>query len=193
MPREAYDPAFDLATANTAALIDAMLVRIASRPNPYLHSAEELTQAGFPGHTLPLPLVMVRRGYIDRAGINQPQLRFIWDEWNVRATYEAVRPAEVERLARLSRRANCAVTIGIAEWILARFEGMDADPDPAHFLEAAWAANVDERYASAWSRSIRPWTRTRRIGSSRRTMAAPWCRRKRSIPTMPSTRRAPTH
>lgn len=90
---------------------------------------------------------MIRRGYIDRAHINQPQLRFFWDEWNVRPTYEAVRPEEVERLARLSWRANCALTIGIAEWILARFEGMDADPDPAHFLEAAWAANVDERYA----------------------------------------------
>lgn len=49
VPREAYDPAFDLSTADPAALIDAMLVRIASRPNPYLHTAEELAQAGFPG------------------------------------------------------------------------------------------------------------------------------------------------
>lgn len=49
VPREAYDPAFDLSTADPAALIDAMLVRIASRPNPYLHTAEELAQASFPG------------------------------------------------------------------------------------------------------------------------------------------------
>ena len=49
-------------------------------------------------------------------------------------------------MAALSRRANCALTIGIAEWILARFEGMDPDPDPALFLQAAWAANIDERY-----------------------------------------------
>ena len=89
----------------------------------------------------------VRRAYIDQADINQAQLRFVWDEWNVRATYEAVRHDEVGRLSRLCRRANCALTIGIAEWILARFEGMDADPDPALFLEAAWAANIDERYA----------------------------------------------
>lgn len=49
VPREAFDPSFDLAAADPADLIDAMLVRIASRPNLFLYSAEELAQAGFPG------------------------------------------------------------------------------------------------------------------------------------------------
>ncbi len=94
--------------------------------------------------TLPVP---IQRAYIDRPAIQQPALRFLWDEWHVEQTYQDVRPDEVERLQRLTRRANCALTIGIAEWVLVRFEGMDADPDPALFLEAAWAANVDDRYA----------------------------------------------
>lgn len=89
----------------------------------------------------------VRRTYIDAAGIGQARLLFVWDEWNVVSTYEPTRPDEVARLQTLTKRANCALTIGIAEWILARFEGMDADPDPAHFIEAAWAANIDTRYA----------------------------------------------
>ncbi len=89
----------------------------------------------------------VRRPYIDKAGIRTPQLRFVWDEWNVKSTYQPARAEEVARLQTLSKRANCALTIAVGEWILARFEGMDADPDPAMFLEAAWAANVDNRYA----------------------------------------------
>jgi hypothetical protein len=89
----------------------------------------------------------IRRAYIDRAAIAQPQLRFTWDEWNIKSTYLPVNEDEAVRLQKLSKRANCALTIGIAEWILARFAGMDADPDPAQFLEAAWAANVDIRYA----------------------------------------------
>jgi len=88
----------------------------------------------------------IRRAYIDRAAIAQPQLRFTWDEWNIKSTYLPVNDDEALRLQKLSKRANCALTIGIAEWILARFAGMDTDLDPARFLEAAWAANVDSRY-----------------------------------------------
>jgi hypothetical protein len=49
VPREAFDPTFDLSAADSGALIDAMLVQIATTPNPYLYSAAELTKAGFPG------------------------------------------------------------------------------------------------------------------------------------------------
>jgi hypothetical protein len=89
---------------------------------------------------------MTRRGYIDRAAVHRRPLRFTWDEWNVESTYVAVRPDEVARMANLSKRANCALTIGIGEWILARFDGMDRDPEPAQFLEAAWAINIDRCY-----------------------------------------------
>jgi hypothetical protein len=91
--------------------------------------------------------MIARRPYIDKAGIRAPQLRFVWDEWNVKSTYQPARSEEVARLQTLSKRANCALTIAVGEWILARFEGMDAAPDPAMFLEATWAANVDTRYA----------------------------------------------
>jgi hypothetical protein len=49
VPREAYDPSFDVAAADSAGLIDAMLARITSRPNPYLYTPAELKAAGFPG------------------------------------------------------------------------------------------------------------------------------------------------
>jgi hypothetical protein len=48
-PREAYDPSFDVAAADSAGLINAMLARITSRPNPYLYSPADLKAAGFPG------------------------------------------------------------------------------------------------------------------------------------------------
>lgn len=90
--------------------------------------------------------MLIRRSYIDAAHIADPQLNFLWDEWNVKATYEPVRPEEVKRLGGLSRRANAAFAIAIGEWVLARFEGMDADPEPGLFLQAAWAAVIDPRY-----------------------------------------------
>ena len=89
----------------------------------------------------------VRRSWIDRAGIAGARPDFVWDEWNVKSTYTPPDDGEVARLATLSKRANCGFTIAIGEWILARFEGMDADREPADFLQAAWAANVDLRYA----------------------------------------------
>ena len=68
--------------------------------------------------------------YIDRARIDSPSVRFTWDEWNVRATYEPVDERLVESLMKLSRRANCAFTIAIAEWIVYRFRSLDRDPAP---------------------------------------------------------------
>ena len=104
----------------------------------------------------------VHRAYIDTAKICSPFLRYTWDEWNVRPTYEPVNVDEILRFKALSKRANCAFTIAIAEWILARYESMDNDPEPGQFLEAAWAANIDIEYAgeidivdSEWTGPIR--------------------------------------
>jgi hypothetical protein len=55
VPREAFDPSFDLASADPAALIDAMLVRIGGVANPYLYTAAELSAAGFPGRPYRYP------------------------------------------------------------------------------------------------------------------------------------------
>lgn len=89
----------------------------------------------------------IRRSYIDAAHVAGARPRFVWDEWSVEDTYTPVEQGTVERLEKLCKRANCAFTIAIAEWILARFAGLDDDPEPAQFIEAAWAANVDLRYA----------------------------------------------
>jgi hypothetical protein len=49
VPREAFDPSFDLSASSPTALIDAMLVRIAGRSNPFLWTTAELNAAGVPG------------------------------------------------------------------------------------------------------------------------------------------------
>ena len=49
LPREAFDPSFDLMRADRAALIDAMLVAIAAKPNPFLRGPAELATDGFTG------------------------------------------------------------------------------------------------------------------------------------------------
>ncbi|MCP3136667.1 iron chaperone [Pyxidicoccus xibeiensis] len=47
LPREAFDPGFELSGVDRAARIDAMLAAIAATPNPYLRTAAELAAMGF--------------------------------------------------------------------------------------------------------------------------------------------------
>ncbi|KPF67783.1 hypothetical protein IP84_12705 [beta proteobacterium AAP99] len=70
-------------------------------------------------------------------------MRFVWDEWNITATYSRVDEKLIEACNRLSWRGNCALTIGIAEWIVTRFSKLDSDSDPRRFLEAAWIGIID--------------------------------------------------
>lgn len=91
---------------------------------------------------------MLRRpGFIERGNIASVSLRFLWDELNVRQAYQPPDATLLDKLTSASRRANCALTIGIAEWIIYRFEPFDLDPEPLQFIESAWAANIDLRYS----------------------------------------------
>lgn len=55
VPREAYEPGFDPASANSVSLIDAMLVRISSEANPFLRGPAELVALGFDGNPYRYP------------------------------------------------------------------------------------------------------------------------------------------
>jgi hypothetical protein len=90
--------------------------------------------------------MLTKPAYIDRARIAVPEIRFAWDEWNVARYYQPPDNRLVARTQLLSRRANNALTIAIAEWILYRFERLSADPEPWQYIEASWAMNVDLRY-----------------------------------------------
>ncbi len=49
LPREFFDPAFDPAGADSATLLDALLVQVSATPNPFLLSPDVLRAQGFPG------------------------------------------------------------------------------------------------------------------------------------------------
>lgn len=55
IPREAFDPKFDPASGDMASLIDAMLARISSQPNPFLYTPDELAAMGFKGRAYRYP------------------------------------------------------------------------------------------------------------------------------------------
>lgn len=85
--------------------------------------------------------------YIQAAGINSSILHYEWDEWNVKKYYTTVDEELLERLSILSYRAKVAMTIASAEWVVARFDALSNDKTPRQYLEAAWAGNIDLRYA----------------------------------------------
>lgn len=91
--------------------------------------------------TLPVP------AYLQRAGIQDRSLRFTWDDTAYERAYEPLDPDVRARMARLSQRANLAFAIACAEWVFHRFEPVSHEPLLEDYVEAAWAAVIDARYA----------------------------------------------
>lgn len=84
--------------------------------------------------------------YIAEANIADSPTAYPWDEWNVENAYQPADPDLTDRMAYLSHRANVAMCIAMAEWVVWRFEKLSDDPIPLKYLEAAWAGNVHTAY-----------------------------------------------
>lgn len=84
--------------------------------------------------------------YIQAANIQDNTIRYKWDDWNVEQAEEPIDKDFYGRLKGLSQRANVALTISSAEWIVHRFGTLCDDPLPFQYLEAAWAQIVHWRY-----------------------------------------------
>jgi hypothetical protein len=81
--------------------------------------------------------------YIAAAPIADAKAEYPWDEWHVEEAYTPPDEELLERYGALTHRAQIAMTIATAEWVVFRFEKLSDDPAPLQVLEAAWAANVD--------------------------------------------------
>jgi hypothetical protein len=91
---------------------------------------------------LPVP------AYITNAQVATNSIRYPWDEWNVNDYFIELDEDQFERLDMLSDAANLALAIGCGEWICHRFSTVSDDPEPYHYLEAAWAAIVYPGYCN---------------------------------------------
>lgn len=93
--------------------------------------------------------------YLRTADIQDPQIRFLWDDWNVEQAEEPIDPEFMERLQRISQRAVVAFVTATAEWIVYRFAALTDVTLPLKYIESAWAQVVDWRYgSSSWEESI---------------------------------------
>lgn len=86
--------------------------------------------------------------YIAAARIADAHADYPWDEWNVKDAYLPPDEELLERYGDLTHRAQVAMTVATAEWIVFRFNNLSSDPMPMQYLEAAWAANVDLAYGT---------------------------------------------
>ena len=85
--------------------------------------------------------------YVQVPGIQDANIRYIWDDWDVEAADMPLDEELQVRLHRISHRAIVAFTIGAAEWIIHRFRILCDDPSPRLHLEAAWAQVINFRYS----------------------------------------------
>ena len=89
--------------------------------------------------------------YLQAANIQDRVIRYRWDDWNVEQAEEPIDEAFYKRLEAISQRANAALTIATAEWILHRFATLVDETLPLQYVEAGWAQIVDFRYGAV------PW------------------------------------
>jgi hypothetical protein len=84
--------------------------------------------------------------HIRDANLHLADTAYAWDEWKCREYYLFEQPDLFKRLDELTNKANTALTIGIGEWVCARFRTRDRDARPLQFMEAAWAGVVHPAY-----------------------------------------------
>src|SRR3569833_2641921 len=83
--------------------------------------------------------------YIAAAAIDDPALRFVWDDTRATDDVRNVSDELIARVAPLTLRAKIALGIGIYQWIIWRFEPMLTAPLPFQLEEAALCAGGGRR------------------------------------------------
>ena len=99
--------------------------------------------------------------YLSESGVQSPEIRYVWDDWNLEQVEEPLDDALVQRLAQMSQRAILAFATGSAEWVVYRFLKLDKEPAPWDFIEAAWAMAIHVRYSgygkgTGWAEYVTP-------------------------------------
>lgn len=95
--------------------------------------------------------------YVQVPNIQNPTIRYTWDDWNVEEVDMPLDERLQERFGAISQRAVVAFTIGTAEWIVYRFGALSDDPFPGQRLEAAWAQVVHFRYSYEQDVNLDEW------------------------------------
>lgn len=85
--------------------------------------------------------------YIIFSQINSPNINYSWDDSDVESclNYDYANYI-INKVNAISLRAKIALSIGIYEWILGRFEGLYHNVIPKQIAEMAWCANINKEY-----------------------------------------------
>lgn len=94
--------------------------------------------------------------------INSIPMTFAWDDWD---PYEVVGEPDdklIDKLSKLSFRANLTFSLGCTEWVVFRFSNVSEDPVPYQYLEALWAYSMSDQFKAPkesndddWKGSVR--------------------------------------
>ena len=88
--------------------------------------------------------------YIQQANIQDPTIRYLWDDWNVEQAETPIDKKLKAQLKKVSLRSSIAFSIATAEWITFSFEQFIDDPVPLQYLEAAWSQSINFNYGFIW-------------------------------------------
>lgn len=84
-------------------------------------------------------------------------MTFDWDDWD---PYEVVgEPNDklIDKLSKLSFRANLTFSLGCTEWVVFRFSNVSEDPVPYQYLEAFWAFNMSDQFKAPKESEDEDW------------------------------------
>jgi hypothetical protein len=85
-------------------------------------------------------------GYIERSGVRGAPVTYEWSAGLDMVIAEKP-PANLKKAVdALSVNATYALAVGVAEWLRWRLDGVSARKETARYIEALWAADVDDTY-----------------------------------------------
>ena len=101
-----------------------------------------------------------RPGWIDIPDDQRKQLRFVWDDTRAMLDFAADPSATLQGAMQMSLRARMVLCTGLYEWIVWRFDGLHARPEPLQIAQVAWCAAAEPRYMKFFELTRDEWLGT---------------------------------
>lgn len=102
-------------------------------------------------------MTLSRPSYIPLELSKAAKVKHDWDNWDPYSLLGTQSEETQTALSHLSDRAQIAYSIGCAEWVIWRFEGLSGELRPYEILEASWAGEMSADLVAPPQLNHREW------------------------------------
>jgi len=92
--------------------------------------------------------------FTDREKVN---IHYVWDDTRGPKVFVCDAAPVLRAAMQMSLRARLVLCMGLYEWTVWRFEGLDTRPEPLQIADAGWCAVADPRYLKFYELTRTEW------------------------------------